>query len=70
MAFNIISHNYILHHPWGSNGVYVHVNMNDQFAMVQSMKVACLEATPTLCVELFCNFFDVEIMSALGIVYP
>jgi hypothetical protein len=32
-------------------------------------KVAFKKSTTTLCVELFHNFFDVEIMSTLGIVY-
>jgi hypothetical protein len=43
--------------------------MSDQFAMIESMKVACVKATTTLCVELFRKFFDVEIMSTFGIVY-
>jgi hypothetical protein len=34
LAFNIIGHNYELHHHGGSNGAYVHVNMNDQSAMI------------------------------------
>jgi len=70
LAFNIVSHNYGLHHLGGFNGAYVHVNMNDQFAMIKLVKAACSKTTTTLCVELFCRFPNVEIMSALGIVYP
>jgi hypothetical protein len=70
LVFNITGHNYKLHHLGGSYGAYVHVNMNDQFSMIESMKVACSKAAMTLCVELSCRFPDVEIMSALGIVYP
>jgi len=29
LAFNIIDHNYELHHHGGSNGAYVHVNTSD-----------------------------------------
>ncbi len=43
--------------------------MSDQSAMIELVKVACLKATTTLCVELFHRFFDAKIMSALGIVY-
>jgi hypothetical protein len=38
--------------------------------MIESMKVTCLEATTTLCVELSHRFLDSEIMLAFGIVYP
>ncbi len=38
--------------------------------MIESMKVVCSKAATTLCVGLFRRFLDVEIMSALGIVYP
>jgi len=38
-----------------SNGAYVHVNISDQYAMIESMKVACSKVTTTLCVELFHN---------------
>jgi hypothetical protein len=69
LAFNIVDHNYGFHHCGGSNGVYVHVNMSDQSAMIESVKVACSKATTTLCAELFRKFLDVEIMSILGIVY-
>jgi len=69
LAFSIADHNYGLHHRAGFNGAYVHVNMNDQATMIELMKVTCSKATTTLCVELFCKFLDVEIMSALGIVY-
>jgi hypothetical protein len=70
LAFNIVSHNYILHNRGGSNGAYVYVNMSDQFAMIESVKVACLKAATTLCVELFRKFLNLEIMLALGIMYP
>jgi len=69
LAFNIVDHNYKLHHRGGSNGVYVHVNMSDWFAIIESMKATCSKATTTLCVELFRKFLDVEIMSTFGIVY-
>jgi hypothetical protein len=52
------------------NGAYVHVNMSDQSAMIESMKVVCSKTATTLCVGLSCRFPDVEIMSTLGIVYP
>jgi hypothetical protein len=70
LAFNIIGHNYGLHYLGSSNGAYVHVNMNDQYAMIESVKVARSKVTGTLCVEFFRKFHDVEIMLALGIVYP
>jgi hypothetical protein len=70
LAFNIVDHNYKLHHRGGSNGAYVHVNMSDQFAMIELVKAACSKATTTICVELFRKFLNVEIMSTLGIVYP
>ncbi len=44
--------------------------MSDQSAMIESMKVACLKVTTTLCAELFRRLLDAEIMSVLGIVYP
>jgi hypothetical protein len=44
--------------------------MSDQSVMIESMKVVCSKAATTLCVGLSRRFLDVEIMSALGIVYP
>ncbi len=35
LAFNIVGHNYGIHHHGGSNGAYVHVNMSDQFVMIE-----------------------------------
>jgi hypothetical protein len=68
LAFNIIGHNYKLHHHGGFNGAHVHLNRSDQFGMIESVKAACSEATTTLCVELSCRFLDMEIMSTIGIV--
>jgi hypothetical protein len=69
LAFNIVGHNYRLHHHVSYNGVHVHVNLNDQFAMIESMKAACWKAATTLCVELFYKFPGTEIMSTIGVVY-
>ncbi len=57
------------HHHGGFNGAHVHVNMNDQFAVIESVKAACSEVATTLCVELFYRFPDTEIMSTISIVY-
>jgi hypothetical protein len=69
LAFNIADHNNGHHHHGGSIGVYVHVNMSHQFAMIKLVKVACSKATTTLCFELFLKFLDAEIMLVFGIVY-
>jgi hypothetical protein len=43
--------------------------MNDQFAMIESLKVARSKVATTLRVELFYRFLDTEIMSTISIVY-
>jgi hypothetical protein len=69
MTSNIVGHNYEVYHRGGSNGAYVHVNMNDQSTMIESVKVSCFEIATTLCVELSRRFHDAEIMLTFGIVY-
>jgi hypothetical protein len=66
LAFNIARHNYWLHHHGGFDGVYIHVNTNDQFAMIETMTIECSKVI----IELFHTFPHVEIMVILGMVYP
>lgn len=57
LGLAIVGHIYGLHHCGGFDSAYVHVNRNDQFVMIEMMKIACLKIIVFLYVELFCNFF-------------
>ncbi len=71
LAFKIGGQNYGLHHCGGFYGVYIHVNLINHYgAMLETMNVVCLKTTWNLCVELYYRSLDLEIVVALGKVYP
>lgn len=70
MAFRIAGHTYPAHSICGVNGKKMLVTREDLAAVVSSVKGQCKDAAEMLSLELDVRFPHVDLMSALGIVFP
>ena len=70
LAFRIGGHNYLAHSLCPVSGKKLSVSREDLAALISSVKAQCRDATEMVTLELDVCFPEVELMNALGIVFP
>jgi len=70
LAFRITGHTYPAHYLCPASGKKLPVTKPDLAAVISSVKGQCQDAAEMLTLELDNRFPEVELMSALGIVFP
>jgi len=70
LAFRIGGHTYPAHSLCALSGKKVSVTRDDMAAVVSSVKAQCRDAAEMLTLELDLRFPEVELMNALGVVFP
>jgi hypothetical protein len=70
LAFRIRGHTYHVHSIYPLSGKKVAVSSEDMAAVISFVKGQCKDVAEMLRLELNVQFSEVELMNALGIVFP